>query len=541
MKFGPLPIAEAVGGIVAHAVRQGDFILKKGVPITAEHVLELEQRGLNTIVVAMLEPCDISENEAAGVLAQTFAGPDITVDRAFAGRSNLFSTRHGLLYVDRQRIDAANAIDEAITVATLQPMKRVIPGEMLATVKIIPFGVDAALVEGAGLRLRDSIRLLPFQDLKIGVISTVLPGLKASVVDKTLKVMEERLDKIGNGRIVCDLRVPHEQGAIHQALTTARSQGCDIAIIFGASAITDRRDVIPSAIVASGGRIEHLGMPVDPGNLLLIGEAKGMTVIGAPGCARSPKENGFDWVLQRLLAGVPVRKGDIQAMGAGGLLMEIVSRPQPRMPDEKQASEVAFPPVTAVILAAGRSTRMGSNKLLELVEGKPLIRHVVEAALSAPIEAVVVVTGHQSAEVSLALSGLNVIFTHNADYAQGLSASLKTGIAAVSSGSAGALVLLGDMPLVSAGVIEQLIEAFANAPEAKAVIPIAGGKRGNPVLISRRMFDQIAGLTGDKGARALLDDESGIVELDLNDSAVLSDIDTPAALAALRARSLASV
>jgi molybdenum cofactor cytidylyltransferase len=110
--------------------------------------------------------------------------------------------------------------------------------------------------------------------------------------------------------------------------------GADALIAFGASAITDRRDVIPAAVEAIGGRIERFGMPVDPGNLLLLAERHGVPIIGAPGCARSPKENGFDWVLQRVLAGVPIRDADIRAMGVGGLLMEIASRPQPRAPDD---------------------------------------------------------------------------------------------------------------------------------------------------------------------------------------------------------------
>ena len=101
-------------------------------------------------------------------------------------------------------------------------------------------------------------------------------------------------------------------------------------IVFGASAITDRRDVIPAALVAAGGEIEQFGMPVDPGNLLLIGRIAGKPFLGAPGCARSAKENGFDWVLQRMLADIPVSARDIRRMGSGGLLMEIVSRPQPR-------------------------------------------------------------------------------------------------------------------------------------------------------------------------------------------------------------------
>ncbi len=124
--------------------------------------------------------------------------------------------------------------------------------------------------------------------------------------------------------------MPHETAPLAEALRRALAAAPDIVIVFGASAISDRRDVIPAAVEAAGGRIEHLGMPVDPGNLLLIAELGNLPVLGAPGCARSPKENGFDWVLQRLLAGLPVGRAEVVTMGVGGLLMEIKSRPQPR-------------------------------------------------------------------------------------------------------------------------------------------------------------------------------------------------------------------
>src|SRR6202011_4010190 len=142
--------------------------------------------------------------------------------------------------------------------------------------------------------------------------------------------------------------------ALVRALEGSLKSGAELVIVFGASAIADKRDVIPAAVEAIGGRIEHFGMPVDPGNLLLIGEARNRPVLGAPGCARSPKENGFDWVLMRLLAGLPVGRGDINGMGVGGLLMEIVTRPQPREEPSPSGKRTA-----ALLLAAGRSTRMG--------------------------------------------------------------------------------------------------------------------------------------------------------------------------------------
>ncbi|HLH48192.1 MAG TPA: molybdopterin-binding protein, partial [Roseiarcus sp.] len=184
---------------------------------------------------------------------------------------------------------------------------------------------------------RGAVGVAPFRLLRVGVVSTLLPGLKPSVVAKTLRILEERLAP-ASARIGREERTPHDSAALAQALDKVAPES-DLVIVFGASAITDRRDVIPAAIENRGGRIDHFGMPVDPGNLLLLGELAGRPIIGAPGCARSPKENGFDWVLQRLLAGVPVGSKDIRAMGVGGLLMEIPQRPQPRLGGEAGAPD----------------------------------------------------------------------------------------------------------------------------------------------------------------------------------------------------------
>jgi molybdenum cofactor cytidylyltransferase len=220
------------------------------------------------------------------------------------------------------------------------------------------------------------------------VISTRLPGLAEKVIDKTLKVTRERLSPAG-AQIIAEKRIDHDAQMLARSIREMLDAGAELVLTFGASAIADRRDVIPAAIEHAGGRIEHFGMPVDPGNLMLIGEVNGRPVLGAPGCARSPKENGFDWVLARLLAGLPVGREEIAGMGVGGLLMEIVTRPQLReepVPVQKK--------IAAIVLAAGMSRRMeGKNKLLEDFGGKPLVRHAVEAALGSKASPVIVVTG----------------------------------------------------------------------------------------------------------------------------------------------------
>jgi molybdenum cofactor cytidylyltransferase len=409
----------------------------------------------------------------------------------------------------------------------------VVEGEMIATVKIIPFAVsESALKASLAVAARPFIRVAPYRIKKVGVVSTLLPGLAPKVVEKTLRITEERLAPAG-AKIVAERRVPHEQGALAKALDEVLKEGAELAVVFGASAIADRRDVIPSALEAVGGRIEHFGMPVDPGNLMLIGQARGQPVLGAPGCARSPKENGFDWVLMRLLAGLPVSRSDITGMGVGGLLMEIVTRPQPRAePEPEKGRRVA-----AGILAAGRSTRMGGpNKLLADIGGRPLVRIAGEEALASRARPVIVVTGHQRDKVEAALAGLKVERVHNPDFADGLSTSLKAGLAAVPGEADGAVVLLGDMPQVRASLIDRLIGAFDPERGALVVVPSIDGKRGNPVVWSRRFFPELMVLDGDVGARHLIGRYAeAVTEIALADQAALIDVDTPEALSKVKA------
>ena len=335
MKFGPVPTNASVGAILAHAVRHEALTLKKGHIISAGDIAALEAAQVAEVVVAQLEPGDIGEDAAALRLAHHIAGENVRVAAPFTGRANLFSTQAGLLQIDTDAIDAINGVDEAITTATLPALRAVSADEMIGTVKIIPFAVPGTLLQAAlQAAPGPALQVTPFQPTRVAVISTLLPGLKPSVITKTLNVMAERLVPMG-AKLVAEERVPHEMRALAKAIRKFAPM-YDLVVVFGASAITDRRDVIPAALEAAGGKIVHFGMPVDPGNLLLLGELDGKSVLGAPGCARSPKENGFDWVLQRLIARIPVTSQDLRRMGTGGLLMEIIQRPQPRLGHEQE-------------------------------------------------------------------------------------------------------------------------------------------------------------------------------------------------------------
>lgn len=350
MKFGPVTPANALGGITVHTLRQDSLVLKKGTAIGPAEVEELIQAGIREIVVVRLEDGDVSEDVAAAGIAQAVAGEGVSVERAFTGRANLFAAQPGVLVVDRAVVDRVNGIDEAITLATLPAYKSVVEGEMIGTVKLIPFGVagtlrDAAVASAAG----GAMRVAPYRIKRVGVVSTLLPGLSPRVIDKTMRVTADRLAPAG-AAIVAERRVAHEETKLAASIRELLGLGVELVIVLGASAIADRRDVIPAAIERVGGVILHFGMPVDPGSLLLMGRIGDVPVLGAPGSARSPVQNGFDWVLMRLLAGIPISRADLTGMGVGGLLMEIVTRPQPQVPLVPDGNRN----VTVVVRSGGR-------------------------------------------------------------------------------------------------------------------------------------------------------------------------------------------
>jgi molybdenum cofactor cytidylyltransferase len=333
MKFGEIPVAEAVGAVLAHSLKAGDRSLRKGRVLSAEDVAALRAAGRSTVIAARLEPGDVDENTAAGEIAGPLAGPHVSVARPFTGRVNLFAEVAGVLVFDRARVDRLNLVDETLTLATIEPYSVVAPKQMVATVKVIPFAVRERSVAAWLSEAASSgplIAVTPFSPRRVALIQTRLPGTKESMLDKTVETTRERLAGLGS-TLVAERRSEHRPAELAPHIAAAIAEGAELVLVAGASAIVDRRDVIPAAIEAAGGVIEHFGMPVDPGNLMLMGRCGTTPVLGLPGCARSPKVNGFDWVLQRLLAGLPAGPAEIMRMGVGGLLADIPTRPLPRV------------------------------------------------------------------------------------------------------------------------------------------------------------------------------------------------------------------
>ncbi|WP_144182628.1 NTP transferase domain-containing protein [Elioraea rosea] len=541
MIFGRMPTAEAEGAILAHTLKLAGQALKKGRRLTADDVSLLRAAGIDSVVAARLQPGDVGEDEAAARIAEACRTGHVKITRAATGRVNLVAEASGVVTLDAARLARLNRVDEAITIATVPAFALVAGGDMLATIKIIPFAAPGEAVAAAVAIAAEGgplLRLHPLAARPVGLVMTRLPGMKESIFDKTEAVTRARIEALG-ATMLPARRVGHDEREVAAALRALAAEGARVLLVSGASAVVDRRDVCPAGIVVAGGVLDHFGMPVDPGNLLCFGRLGDIPAVVLPGCARSPKLNGFDWVLQRLLADLPVGRDEIMAMGAGGLLKEIETRPLPRA-RAPELGEARREPVRqgkrigAIVLAAGRSSRMAPrNKLLiEDRDGVAMVARVADAVLGSPARPVVVVTGHAQDAVRAALAGRDVAFAHNPDHELGLSSSLRVGLDALGDRVDAVLVCLGDMPLVTPALIERLISAYDAEEGRLIVVPVAGGRHGNPVLWDRRFFPAMRAITGDVGARHLLGENAESVhEVVLEDAAALADFDTPDALA----------
>ena len=538
MIFGEFCCEEAEGVTLAHTLNLGAKTLKKGRVLTAADIALLRQAGIDAVTGARMGEGDLDENAGAAEIAALLVGPNTETRRPYTGRCNVHAATRGVLRVDAARIDALNALDEAVAIGTLPDYALVRPAQVLATVKIIPFAVTRELVErcraiAAGGPL---LRLAVLQPRRAALIMGELPGMKENVFRGTVTATRNRLEGLGS-RLALVLRCRHARDEYEAKLREARAAGCDLLLIAGATVTKDRLDTVPAAVVGAGGDVDHFGMPAEPGNMLLLAHIDAVPVLVLPGCARSRRSNGLDWVLQRLVAGLPVGRAEIMRMGVGGLIRS------PLEPEDEEEGEVesvpavpaGAPNVAALVLAAGQSSRMGgTNKLLAEVDGVPMLVRAVNAALASKAATVTVVLGHEAEQAEALLAGRRIDIVRNPDFAQGMSTSLRAGIAALPPEAEAAVVLLADMPRVSAVQVDRVIDAFERKQPA-IVVPQRNGRRGNPILWPREFFAPMQAVGGDQGARGLLEEHpQRIRSVDMDDDAIHADVDTPDNLQALK-------
>lgn len=334
MQFGPVPLDQAEGAVLAHSVPlPGGKRLRKGKVLAQDDLSALAGAGLTSVTVARLEHGDIDEDSAALQLAQALvpdpAGAGVRLQAVGTGRVNILAEGPGVARIDAGRVHAVNACDGAITLATVPEWTRMDAGGMVATVKIITYALPGAALAQACAAGEGALALATPILRSASLIQTTVG--ESGDGRKGQRVIGERLERLGV-TLGPQTVVPHDEAVLAAAL--GQAQG-DLILILTGSATSDSRDVAPGALRRAGGVVEHFGMPVDPGNLLFIGRLGARPVVGLPGCARSPALNGADWVMERIICGVDVTGAGIMRMGVGGLLKEMPGRPRPRTLSQK--------------------------------------------------------------------------------------------------------------------------------------------------------------------------------------------------------------
>ncbi len=522
MWFGELKTEDCVACILAHSLKVSGKKISKGTLLDHSMVKELSEHGYDSLTVARLEESDIPEDEAATRLSIAVCGSGVRVETAHTGRVNLYAACDGLFVFDRDSIIAINSVTESITLSVIAENQWVLAGRMIGTAKIIPYGVAQEDLTKAISYASDLMVCKPHAKRAV-LIQTTFSAIKTSTLDKTAKTTAQRL-QARSSDLIKELRCDHAIDNVADALATAGSLQPDLVLIVGASAISDRFDVLPSAVMRCKGHVQRVGIPVDPGNLLMLAELGGMPVVGMPGCARSVKHNGLDLLLDRIICDIEITDAWLNSLCIGGLLGEMHDRPQPRV--------VATPGnrVAALVLAAGSSKRAGeTNKLLYPFKDKTLVGAVIETVLKSSVMTSLVVTGHQRERVEEAIKQYDIEVCHSVKYSSGMAHSLAMGISRLQTYDA-VLVCLADMPHVSTDVINKIV-ASADGAKNKIVVPVYNQQRGNPVLIGRTFFDSLLQHEGDSGARYLIQQyPDQVIEVEVDTDSVLRDYDTAVAL-----------
>jgi len=336
MKFGPVPLDQAEGHVLGHNIAglDGRRLLRKGRPLTRENVEALRALGRTSVYVAQIEPGDVGEDDAARRVATAVIGSGFRLSGPASGRVNVLAIAQGILRIDAQRLNRLNACED-ITLATLAAHMPVRPKQIVATVKVIPFAVSETVIctaEAIAAEDRPLLRLSALGSHNVSLVFSGSPSIREKLA-ADFAPLRERIEALGSRVDAADY-IPLEdesgEAALAEALAGRRAAGARLIVLVGETAIMDRRDIVPRAVERVGGRVECVGAPVDPGNLLMLAYLGDVPILGAPGCARSRKVNIVDWVLPRLLAGDRLTRTDIVSLGLGGLLEDAPERPMPR-------------------------------------------------------------------------------------------------------------------------------------------------------------------------------------------------------------------
>jgi molybdenum cofactor cytidylyltransferase len=332
MKFGAIPIEESSGAILAHKLydAKGKMVFNKGHILDDDDIVVLRKHDLESVIVTQLSASDLHENVAAERIGKAVAGEKINMRTPGVGRANLTASQRGVVHVNVPALELINNIYDGITIATLREFTVVNEGEMVALVKIVPFGIPEARVidvERIAEATRSILSVRPLEQKRVALIISGTESTRTRLLNSFHAPVRDRIE--GWGSILLEpVFVLHNETDIAEAIQAQTD--VDMIIVSSISAIMDRGDVVPSALIRAGGSLTIHGVPVDPGTLLMMGYLGEVPVVGTPGCIKSPKINVVDWILPRLLTGERLTRANFVSMGHGGLLQDIPDRPMPR-------------------------------------------------------------------------------------------------------------------------------------------------------------------------------------------------------------------
>jgi hypothetical protein len=326
MKFGPVPVQESAGKLLAHNLPRPDGrgFFRKGKLLRMEDVQLLSTQGHRSIYVAEIEPGDVEENQAALKVAQMAVGEGLRIRSSSQGRVDLAAAGDGIVRIDPVRLAQINDCD-GIAFATGYSLRFAVKNQTVATIKIIPYALPDSTLDQINRIARKGpvIELKPLVSRPVGIVLTGHPDnqehlrkgfglpLRRRVEASRSQVMEVAF---------CPFVDDGDEARLAGILCDQVKQGAQLILIGGETSIMDPNDVVPLAIRCAGGSIVSLGAPVEPGNLLMLAYLDSVAVMGAPGCARGRAKNVVDWVLPALLAGHHLTRGDIIGLGYGGYI-----------------------------------------------------------------------------------------------------------------------------------------------------------------------------------------------------------------------------
>ena len=330
MFFGKVKTELSLGGILSSSIEiykdKNKIKISKGTIINKNLLDLLLLNNVKHVKCARLDDDEIDENSSVHEISKKIIASkksNIIIQDPKNGRCNLVSSVDGIITFQPNQLFSINSVTNDIGIASLKAFSKVKKNQIVASIKAIPFGIKKNNLQNIINVCQECFKILPFQKKNIHLIQTTNQNTRAKILEKTLEVTKDRLSSCGNNKIV-EKKCSHEIKSICEQLKKSVNDEADIILIFGTSAISDINDIIPQSILEINGTILRLGMPVEPGNLILLAEIKiskkHISIIGMPGCARSKKENGVDWILWRKLCDLKISSDDINHMGNGGLL-----------------------------------------------------------------------------------------------------------------------------------------------------------------------------------------------------------------------------